>query len=166
MPGGAGTCGAWVVTVPATPAVLNALPPALKSPFTIVVLVRVQSPLDTISPSEPAVAGSYGPSRESQLSVPPPPMLLLACPNTAQGNSPSAQLKLWTGAGAGREAGCAPVAFHGTASAKALMSDSATPTAGTTTPARLASCEIALIESAPRTTRVRCSSWRRFDESN
>src|SRR5439155_4470433 len=124
----------------------------------MVLLFSVQSPLDTRSPFEPAVAGLYGPSRESQLSVPPPPMLLLCCPNTAQGNSPSAQLKLWTGAGAGREARCAPVAIQGAATAKALMIDSATPTAGMTTPARLASFEIALIESAPRTARCpRCS---------
>src|SRR5437867_10433619 len=139
MTGGAGSCGACVVTVPVTPAVLNALPPALRSPFTMVVLLSVASPLVVRSPFDPAVAGLYGPSRESQLSVPPPPMLMLDCANTAHGNRPLAQLKLWTGAGAGREARRAPVAIQGTATANALVSDSATPTAGPTTPARPAS---------------------------
>src|SRR6266566_391683 len=147
MMGGAGICGAWAVTVPVTPAVLNALPPALRSPFTIVALLSVASPLVTRSPFDPAVAGLYGPSRESQLSVPPPPMLRLDWANTAHGNRPSAQVKLWTGAGAceartdsssAREARCASLAIHGVATAKAPVSASAKPTAGRTNPSRLA----------------------------
>src|SRR5881396_1225941 len=131
--------------VPVTPAVLNTLPPALTSPFTMVELVSVASPLVARSPFDPAVAGLYGPTRESQLSVPAPLLLNLMPddPNTAHRNTPLAESRLWTGAGRAWEARCAPVPIHGSATVRMLVI--ATP----------------LIGSAPRTGCCRCCSARR-----
>src|SRR5437764_5166936 len=136
--------------VPVTPAVLNTLPPALTSPFTMVELVSVASPLVARSPFDPAVAGLYGPSRESQLSLPAPLLLnlMLDDPNTAHRNTPLAESTLWTGAGSARKGRCAPVPIHGSASARTLVI--ARP----------------LIGSAPRTARYpRCSGRQSSTDS-